>query len=130
MARQFIGTHRISYSGGFLLPARLVDVLYKGPVLVRRREGGCRYASLEPADAAWMKRTNSHDLEADMLRGKLCLPKELRRYASLGGEFLAIGVGEVIEFWNRDAWESYTDEARRSGRLAELQARLPFAIVA
>jgi MraZ protein len=55
----------------------------------------------------------SHSVEVDS-QGRIRLPVELARLASLEGEVMLLGVGDRIELWNKSRWEGY---------LAQLQPR-------
>jgi MraZ protein len=55
----------------------------------------------------------SHAVEIDS-QGRIRLPAELARLASLENDVLLIGVGDRVELWNKSRWEHY---------LAELQPR-------
>ena len=61
----------------------------------------------------------SQSLEIDS-QGRIRLPAELARLASLENEIVLLGVGDRIELWNRSRWEVYlTDLAPRYDQLAE-----------
>jgi MraZ protein len=57
--------------------------------------------------------SQSHSLEIDS-QGRIRLPAELAKLASLAGDVKLVGVGDRIELWNKRRWEEY---------LAELQPR-------
>jgi len=61
----------------------------------------------------------SHSVEIDS-QGRIRLPAELARLASLEGEIMLLGVGDRIELWNKSRWEAYlADLAPRYDQLAE-----------
>jgi MraZ protein len=57
--------------------------------------------------------SQSHSVEIDS-QGRIRLPSELAKLASLNGEVALVGVGDRIELWNKRRWDEY---------LAELQPR-------
>jgi MraZ protein len=57
--------------------------------------------------------SQSHSVEVDS-QGRIRLPLEMARLASLEGDVIVLGVGDHIEFWNKSRWEAY---------LADLQPR-------
>jgi MraZ protein len=61
----------------------------------------------------------SQTVEVDS-QGRIRLPAELARLASLEGEVILLGVGDRIELWNRSRWEAYlADLQPRFDQLAE-----------
>jgi division/cell wall cluster transcriptional repressor MraZ len=63
-------------------------------------------------------------------QGRLRVPPELARLASLGGDVVLLGVGDHLELWDRRTWESYLDEKQpRYDEIAEsaFQAKTPAA---
>ncbi len=51
-------------------------------------------------------------------QGRLRIPPELSKWASLGDEMVFVGVGDHLELWDAKQWEVYT--AERRGRYDEL----------
>ena len=59
-------------------------------------------------------------------QGRVRIPPELVRLASLGEEVVLLGVGDHLEVWDRRAWESYLEDKQpRYDEIAEsaFQAR-------
>jgi MraZ protein len=59
-------------------------------------------------------------------QGRIRIPPELVRLASLGEEVVLLGVGDHLEIWDRHAWESYLEDKQpRYDEIAEsaFQAR-------
>ena len=44
-------------------------------------------------------------------QGRILIPADLRKYASLEKEAVIIGVHDRIEIWSRDKWEAYSENA-------------------
>ena len=43
---------------------------------------------------------------------RICLPNRLARWAELEKEIVLIGVGNCVEVWNPERWQSYFDQRR------------------
>lgn len=61
----------------------------------------------------------SHSVEIDS-QGRIRLPVELARLASLEADVVLLGVGDRIELWNKSRWEAYLSDLQpRYDQLAE-----------
>lgn len=66
------------------------------------------------------------DLELDG-NGRLLLPAKLREYAGLSKKLCLVGLGEKVEIWDDDRWNSITQDFRealaedKDGQLSEIQ---------
>jgi len=61
----------------------------------------------------------SHRAELDS-QGRIRVPAELARLASLEDEVVLLGVGDRVELWNKSRWDAYLAELQpRYDRLAE-----------
>ncbi len=49
------------------------------------------------------------DVSLDKM-GRVLLPGNLRKYASLNKEAIVIGVSSRVEIWDKDRWQSYNDD--------------------
>ena len=56
-------------------------------------------------------------------QGRILIPQTLREYAHLEKQIVSIGVGDRVEIWNRETWESYNqEETDAENELAERMA--------
>lgn len=53
------------------------------------------------------------DVELDK-QGRIMIPANLREYAGLTKDVVAIGVSTRVELWSKDIWEKYMAEAESS----------------
>jgi MraZ protein len=53
--------------------------------------------------------SKTHDIEFDKT-GRINIPADLRSLAGLEKECVIIGVGDHMEIWNQQKWESYYEE--------------------
>ena len=61
----------------------------------------------------------SHSVEIDS-QGRVRLPAESARLASLDGDVVLLGIGDRVELWNKSRWEAYLSELQpRYDQLAE-----------
>jgi MraZ protein len=67
--------------------------------------------------------------EADVdSAGRILVPDYLKSFASLGIKAVVAGVNERVEFWDEDAWKTYTDQIEHNAdALAETLAGQNFA---
>jgi MraZ protein len=95
--------------------------LYDEPSFVRLAD---RLASAPPAarDVRAYGRlfyARAHRVETDK-QGRIRIPVQLGELANLGREAVLVGVGDHMELWNVDKWESYTaDKGENYDDLAE-----------
>jgi MraZ protein len=68
----------------------------------------------------WMRffNANSFELELDSA-GRVMIPGKLIAYAGLDKDVVVIGVGDLLEVWNRDTWNQQNDDID----IAKLTAR-------
>jgi MraZ protein len=116
-----------SFSGGegrtlFLTPGTDGSLaLYAGPAFARMAE---KLAAQSPTaqDVRAFGRllyAQSQSVELDG-QGRIRIPPELLRHASLARECVLIGVGDHIELWDKGRWEAYLSrEQPRYDELAE-----------
>jgi len=118
--------HSVDNKGRVAVPARFRDKL-SGELIITRGNDRCLYLftqeSWEPlaeklnalptgdADARNMRRaifSAAEPVELDK-RGRIIIPDHLRQYASINGNVAVIGVGNYIEIWDLQAWNSLDD---------------------
>ncbi|MEJ2412133.1 MAG: division/cell wall cluster transcriptional repressor MraZ [Anaerolineales bacterium] len=56
--------------------------------------------------------------------GRILIPKYLRDVASLNDEAIVVGVGEALEIWSPDAWETQNQQLQDAESNAERFAAL------
>ena len=50
-------------------------------------------------------------VEAEMdKQGRLLIPSIMREYANIDKDLVSIGVGERVELWSKEEWESYNNQ--------------------
>jgi MraZ protein len=64
--------------------------------------------------------SNAFDADRDA-QGRILIPEKLRAHAGLEKTVSLVGVGDFMEIWDRDAWES-AEEARKNARRGETAA--------
>lgn len=118
--------HSVDNKGRVAVPARFRDKL-SGELIITRGNDRCLYLftqdSWEPlaeklnalptgdADARNMRRaifSAAEPVELDK-QGRIIIPDHLRQYASIDGNVAVIGVGNYIEIWDVQAWNSLDD---------------------
>ena len=118
--------HSVDNKGRVAVPARFRDKL-SGELIITRGNDRCLYLftqdSWEPlaeklnalptgdADARNMRRaifSAAEPVELDK-QGRIIIPDHLRQYASIDGNVAVIGVGNYIEIWNLQSWNSLDD---------------------
>ena len=133
----FLGSyeHTIDAKGRIAIPAKFRGELARGIVLVRGIED-CLYGysmetmdekareldatALDPKQRRLIERrffSMSQDCELDA-QGRIVVPAEFRRYASLAGDAIVLGARKRFEIWSRTRWQAYQtemDEADLSG---------------
>lgn len=58
-------------------------------------------------------------------QGRIIIPQNLRKYASISKEIVSIGVVNKVEIWSKSNWETYNDEDNFiDNELAERMAEL------
>lgn len=126
----FSGTyhHSIDTKGRVIIPAKFRAGLSSGMVLNKGLDN-CLF--LYPM-SEWMKLVekmkdipltnkdgrmfvrrmfaNAVDVEMDK-QGRLLIPPMMRDYANIDKDLVSIGVGERVELWSREEWDSYNDES-------------------
>lgn len=63
----------------------------------------------------------AYEADIDKL-GRALLPDYLKRYAAIGQKVVIMGVGNRLEIWAQEKWETYRNEVE--GRADELAERL------
>ncbi len=125
----FVGeyVYSIDEKGRVTIPSRLRHAFGTGIVLTVgldrclwgfTREGWDRFsAKLDElpqglADARTLKRfLFSQAAEGTLDRqGRVLIPENLRRFADLDGEAVIVGVGDRIEIWSPEAWQTFKEE--------------------
>ena len=43
-------------------------------------------------------------------QGRLLIPSIMREYANIDKDLVSIGVGERVELWSKEEWESYNNQ--------------------
>src|ERR687893_619216 len=118
--------HSVDNKGRVAVPARFRDKL-SGELIITRGNDRCLYLftqdSWEPlaeklnalptgdADARNMRRaifSAAEPVELDK-QGRIIIPDHLRQYASIDGNVAVIGVGNYIEIWDLQSWNSLDD---------------------
>lgn len=140
----FLGrfTHSLDTKGRLAVPAKFRGALAQGLVVTRGIDRclsvyslGAWQAlaervsalSISDPDARQMKRMvfgEATDGELDG-QGRIVLPPELRRYAGIEREAVAVGMNTYIELWDPDRWAELTARVEDEGssiaqRLADL----------
>jgi MraZ protein len=115
--------HMLDAKGRLAIPARFRDRMKAGAMLVRGVET-CLY--LYPMEtweekARALEHLNLTDVQRRMIerrffsrateceldaQGRIIVPVEFRRYASLAGETMVVGARDRVEIWQRAAWEA------------------------
>ncbi|MDX1690128.1 MAG: division/cell wall cluster transcriptional repressor MraZ [Acidimicrobiia bacterium] len=120
--------HSVDDKGRLVLPSKFRDRLKAGLVVTKGQER-CLYVfpmerwDEEVARVNRLPRTDKRarnyartffgsasDQTLDR-QGRVVLPQALRDYAGVDGEAVVVGVGERVEIWDTDAWESLSAEA-------------------
>lgn len=140
----FLGTylHTIDERSRVSVPKKFREKL-GGPVVVTRGLDGCLFlysrenwkkveekilmTPLTRSDARSFARlmfSGAMELELDRL-GRILLPKYLTDYAGVNSEVAILGVGERIEIWDKEIWESYSNDlALKRDEIAERLSEL------
>lgn len=130
----FLGrfSHSIDVKGRLAIPARFRDALGAEAVVTR---GIDRCLSLYPMEA-WQELAEKvsalpiSDPDARAFRrmffaeasnvefdrqGRILVPPELRRYATLDGEAVIVGMHTYVEIWSPASWESQSELMDQEG---------------
>jgi MraZ protein len=139
LAPDFLGTfeHSLDDKGRLAMPARFRPALDDGLYITRGLEpclviwdgaswraisDRVRTLNLWQGDARRMQRlffSGASAAQLDKL-GRFVIPHYLREYAQLETDVVLVGVGDRIEVWAREAWQSERERAERdSAELAE-----------
>ncbi len=122
----FLGTYapRLDEKGRIILPAKFADDLADGVVMTRGQErciyvfsaaefsrmhDRIRQAPVTSRDARNYLRvflSGAHDETPDKQR-RVTIPPALRAYAGLDRDLAVLGVGDRVEIWDAQAWETY-----------------------
>jgi MraZ protein len=127
-----VGTHEHKFDskGRVVLPSRFRDELGESAVAT---VGIDQCVSVYPADR-WqdlLKRfqqmsfskgrtrdflrvllATAHEIQFDT-SGRVLIPSNLRQHAKLDQEVSVIGVGDHIELWDTDSWNTYLENVRK-----------------
>ena len=129
MARSFVGEfeHAIDDKGRLVLPAAFRGPFAEGAVLTPRSDRclGLMTAERFEEEAEQIRRTapsgkrgrmkvrvfyaNAIPVTPDKA-GRIIVPAKLRDYANLSDDCLVIGVGDVVELWDRTTFSADADE--------------------
>ena len=123
--------HSVDNKGRVAVPARFRDKL-SGELIITRGNDRCLYLFTEEAwgplaeklnalptgdqDARNMRRaifSAAEPVELDK-QGRIIIPDHLRQYASIDGNVAVIGVGNYIEIWDLQSWNTLDDTIERS----------------
>ncbi|HEY0071889.1 MAG TPA: division/cell wall cluster transcriptional repressor MraZ [Chloroflexia bacterium] len=123
--------HSVDNKGRVAVPARFRDKL-SGELIITRGNDRCLYLFTEEAweplaqklnalptgdsDARNMRRaifSAAEPVELDR-QGRIIIPDHLRQYASIDGNVAVIGVGNYIEIWDLQSWNTLDDTIERS----------------
>lgn len=115
--------HSVDTKGRVAVPARFRDKL-SGELIITRGNDRCLYLftqdSWEPLaeklnalptgdqDARNMRRaifSAAEPVELDK-QGRIIIPDHLRHYSGIDGNVAIIGVGNYIEIWNQETWQT------------------------
>lgn len=127
MAAVFLGTYapRLDEKGRIILPAKYRDELAPGLVMTRGQErcvyvfprgefeelhGKIRQApitSKEARDYLRMFMSGASDEIPDK-QNRVTVPANLRAYAGLERDVTVIGMGNRVEIWDTEAWNTYS----------------------
>jgi len=69
---------------------------------------------------------HAHDVEMDG-QGRVLLPPELRRFASLDKRVALVGQSNKFELWDEDTWTGQRDEWLNEADIGQLEATPDFA---
>lgn len=81
--------------------------------LLDRLTGGLKVASLGVRDIERFILGSAFDIEVDE-QGRIVIPEVLAKFANLGGELIFIGLGDRVEVWNRETWETKEKEIAKT----------------
>jgi MraZ protein len=86
-------------------------LVYPEPTWIEIERKLDQLPSLDPAARALQRLYigHAHDVEMDG-QGRVLLPPELRRFASLDKRVAFVGQGKKFELWDEDAWKGGCDE--------------------
>ena len=123
--------HSVDNKGRVAVPARFRDKL-SGELIITRGNDRCLYLFTEEAweplaqklnalptgdsDARNMRRaifSAAEPVELDK-QGRIIIPDHLRQYASIDGNVAVIGVGNYIEIWDLQSWNTLDDTIERN----------------
>jgi MraZ protein len=129
----FLGTYapRLDEKGRIILPAKYRDELASGLVMTRGQER-CVYVfpksefeeihqtirkapitSKEARDYLRMFMSGASDEIPDK-QNRVTVPANLRSYANLDRDVTVIGMGNRVEIWDTEAWNTYSAEQEGS----------------
>ncbi|MDQ6882898.1 MAG: division/cell wall cluster transcriptional repressor MraZ [Candidatus Dormibacteraeota bacterium] len=119
----FLGTYRhsVDQKGRVAIPARFREQLPTGTIIAKgaegclqvyppeewaREQGVQRLGSMTPAEERRLARMMfgaARECEFDV-QGRIVLTQDLRQYAGISGTAWIVGVNNLIEIWNDEAW--------------------------
>lgn len=123
--------HSLDTKGRLIIPAKFRDELGAGAVMTRgldnclflfpRDEWGIleeklKSLPLTKSDARQFVRfffSGATECELDK-QGRIIVPQNLRDYANMDKEVVAIGVSNRVEIWSKENWAAYMDKAEES----------------
>lgn len=130
--------HSIDSKGRIVLPAKFREELGETFYLVQG--DGCVQAMSEecfnrvsesimqlPSDTALLLQytfsATAHPVTPNA-QGRVCIPQVLREYAEIESDALVIGLGTIVEIWNKSKFQEYL--ASRSDDLKSARVHLRF----
>ena len=122
----FLGTYepKLDDKGRLILPAKYRDQLSNG-VVITRGQDRCLYAFPTQEFQAMFNQLRQAPLSSKQARdyvrvmlsgacdeipdkqGRITIPANLRKYASLERDLAVIGAGTRVEIWDATEWENY-----------------------
>lgn len=143
----FLGTYRhaVDQKGRIAIPARFREQLPSGTIISRgaegclqvyppkewaKVEGAMRISATTPAEERQFRRmlfSSARECEFDA-QGRIVLSADHRSYAGIAQAAVVVGVNNLIEIWNEDAWRRIGDATaeeytRIQDRVAERERR-------
>jgi MraZ protein len=126
----FLGTYRhaVDPKGRIAIPARFREQLPSGTIISKGPEGclqvyppdewarvqsGMRISATTPAEERQLRRMlfgSARECEFDA-QGRIVLSADHRSYAGIDAAAVVVGVNNLIEIWNEQAWRRIGDAA-------------------
>lgn len=136
--------HTIDAKGRLIIPSKFRELLGE-EFVVSRGMDGClfvytnedwiafeqkvRELPMINKEARWFSRfflAGAAQVELDK-QGRILLPVKLREFAELDKDVVLVGVGNRIEIWSKDKWDTMSEEGNMDD-IAEAMAALGLSI--